>query len=235
MTSLSNDNENIACESCGKVIMREMSFCSVMTPLNNLSNKIEILYDDQNQPWFKRAHLGKHLNMKGIPMSIPQHVELRTREQLSTCNISGWKGDSNSKSKTDIFLSVNGVRTILLNSRKPKAIELAKELGITVHDHKYLKKETETMSYILKAFKGEDMRDQHGVDGYRVDLYFPSHKLAIECDEFGHKDRDIGYEVTRQKHIESKLGCTFIRYNPDDKDFDIFSVINSIMKYIYKQ
>ena len=25
--------------------MREMSFCSVMTPLNNLSNKIEILYD----------------------------------------------------------------------------------------------------------------------------------------------------------------------------------------------
>ena len=26
MTSLFNDNENIACESCGKVIMREMSF-----------------------------------------------------------------------------------------------------------------------------------------------------------------------------------------------------------------
>ena len=26
MTSLFNDNENIACESCGKVIMREMLF-----------------------------------------------------------------------------------------------------------------------------------------------------------------------------------------------------------------
>ena len=26
MTSLFNDNENIACESCGKVIMHEMSF-----------------------------------------------------------------------------------------------------------------------------------------------------------------------------------------------------------------
>ena len=39
MTSLFNDNENIACESCGKVIMREMSFNSIMTPLNNLSNK----------------------------------------------------------------------------------------------------------------------------------------------------------------------------------------------------
>ena len=139
------------------------------------------------------------------------------------------------KIKQIFFLSVYGVKYIVLDTRKPKAIELAKELGITVHDHKYLKKETETMSYILKAFKGEYTRDQHGVDGYRVDLYFPSHKLAIECDEFGHKDSDIGYEVTRQKHIETKLGCTFIQYNPDAKDFDIFSVINSVMKYIYKQ
>ena len=70
MTSLFNDNENIACESCGKVIMREMSFCSVMTPLNNLSNKIEILYDDQNQPWFKRAHVGKFLDLSDIHKSL---------------------------------------------------------------------------------------------------------------------------------------------------------------------
>ena len=80
------------------------------------------------------------------------------------------------------------------------------------------------------------MKEQYTVDGYRIDLYFPIHKLAIECDELGHKDRDIGYEVTRQKYIETKLGCTFIRYNPDAKEFDIFSVINSIMKYIlYKR
>ena len=125
MTSLFNDNENIACESCGKVIMREMSFCSVMTPLNNLSNKIEILYDDQNQPWFKRAHLGKHLNMKGIHMSIPQHVELRTREQLSTCNrISGWKGDSNSKNKTDIFLSFTAALHVVMRCDKKEAIPI---------------------------------------------------------------------------------------------------------------
>ena len=130
---------------------------------------------------------------------------------------------------------MDAVKYIIANTRKPKAIELAKELGIVILDNKYLSKETETLSYILTAFKGQEMKEQYTVDGYRIDLYFPTHKLAIECDKFGHKDRDIGYEVTRQKHIETKLGCIFIRYNPDAKDFDIFSVINSIMKYIYKQ
>ena len=212
---------------------------SVMIPLNNISSKIEILYDDQNQPWFKRAHVGKFLVLEDIRSSTTKltNEDMIQRQNVcvSTQHIPSWSGPKDQQNKTDIYLSVYGVKYIVLNSRKPKAIELAKELGITVHDHKYLKKETETMSCILKAFKGEDMRDQHGVDGYRVDLYFPSHKLAIECDEFGHKDRDIGYEVTRQKHIETKLGCTFIRYNPDAKDFDIFSLINSIMKYIYKR
>ena len=84
MTSLFNDNENIACESCGKVIMREMSFCSVMTPLNNLSNKIEILYDDQNQPWFKRAHVGKFLDLSDIHKSLDKlnECEMCTRNDF---------------------------------------------------------------------------------------------------------------------------------------------------------
>ena len=71
------------------------------------------------------------------------------------------------------------------------------------------------------VFKGTVMIDQYSVDNYRVDLYFPEYRLAIECDEFGHEDRDIGYEVTRQKYIENKLDCIFIRYNPDAKDFKI--------------
>ena len=49
-------------------------------------------------------------------------------------------------------------------------------------------------------------------------MYFPEHKLAVECDEFGHNDRDVNYEVTRQKYMEAKLGCQFIRFNPDAKD-----------------
>ena len=39
---------------------------NALVPFNNLNRKIEKLQDEQDQPWFKRAHLGKHLNMKGI-------------------------------------------------------------------------------------------------------------------------------------------------------------------------
>lgn len=63
---------------------------------------------------------------------------------------------------------------------------------------------------------------------YRVDLYLPVHKIAIECDEEGHRYRDKNYERTRQDAITAKTGCTFIRYNPDAKDFDIEAVIREL-------
>ena len=63
------------------------------------------------------------------------------------------------------------------------------------------------------------MIHQFAVGKYWIDLYFPRYKLAIECDEFGHRDRDIGYEVERQKHIGKLLNCTFVRFNTDAKDF----------------
>ena len=49
------------------------------------------------------------------------------------------------------------------------------------------------------------MHTQYSMDQYKIDLYFPKHKLVIECDEFGHLDIDIKYEVKRQKDIERKL------------------------------
>ena len=50
---------------------------SVKTPLNNLSNKI--LYDDQNQPWFKRAHVGKFVGIASIKDSMKQIPEIDIR------------------------------------------------------------------------------------------------------------------------------------------------------------
>ena len=59
----------------------------------------------------------------------------------------------------------------------------------------------------MDVFKGGEMLTQFNMDGQKIDLYFPRHTLAAECDEFGHKDRDIEYVVRRQKYIENKLGC----------------------------
>ena len=80
----------------------------------------------------------------------------------------------------------------------------------------------------MQAFNGEEMIHQFGVGKYRIDLYFPKYNLAIECDEFDHRDRDIGYEVGQQKHIEKLLNCTFVRFNQDAKDFYTWEVVNRI-------
>jgi very-short-patch-repair endonuclease len=87
----------------------------------------------------------------------------------------------------------------------------------------------------MKVLATEKIELQRIVGPYRIDLYLPEYKLAIECDENGHQDRDVYEEVERQKFLEQTLKCKFIRYNPDANDFDIYTVINQIMKHIMKK
>ena len=53
------------------------------------------------------------------------------------------------------------------------------------------------------------MQTQYSVLGYRIDLYFHKHKLAIEVDELGHADRNLGNETERQKALEKELDCVY--------------------------
>ena len=105
------------------------------------------------------------------------------------------------KNPHDVFVNLDGAIYIATNSKKPQVLGLAKALGINIHKQKFLSKEQETISIIMQVFKGIKMIDQYTVGHYRIDLYFPEHKIAVECDELGHKDRDIDYEVKRQKLI----------------------------------
>ena len=54
------------------------------------------------------------------------------------------------------------------------------------------------------------MQTKYTVIGYRIDLYFHKHKLAIEVDELGHADRNLNNETERQKALETELDCVFI-------------------------
>lgn len=57
-----------------------------------------------------------------------------------------------------------------------------------------------------------DYIEQYPVDNYRIDLYIPRYNTAIEIDEEEHKykkDKDL----IRQKYIENKIHCKFIRVN----------------------
>ena len=47
-------------------------------------------------------------------------------------------------------------------------------------------------------------KTQYHVLDYNIDLYFHDCKLAIEIDENGHSDRNIDYQIKRQKAIEQE-------------------------------
>ena len=70
---------------------------------------------------------------------------------------------------------------------------------------------------------------------YRIDAYFLKYKLAIEVDQQGHNDSNIDYEIERQKAIENKLGCEFIRINPAKENFNIFVEIGKIQNSLLNQ
>ena len=48
---------------------------------------------------------------------------------------------------------------------------------------------------------------------FRIDVYFHKFLLAVEIDEKRHTDRDLISEEKKQKALEKKLGCKFIRIN----------------------
>ena len=66
-------------------------------------------------------------------------------------------------------------------------------------------KEQTVIHLIKDAFKGENMQTQYTLLDYRIDLYFHKYKLVIEVDELGHNDRNIDYEIQRQKELENLI------------------------------
>ena len=74
-------------------------------------------------------------------------------------------------------------------------------------EYKYLN-EIEDFLNLMKI----DYVDQYQVDNYKIDLYIPKYKIAIEIDEEEHKYKK-DYDTIRQKYIEKQIHCKFIRIN----------------------
>ena len=55
---------------------------------------------------------------------------------------------------------------------------------------------------------------------FRIDVYFTEYFLAVEIDGKGHTDRDRIFEEKRQKVLEKKLNCKFIRINTSEENYD---------------
>ena len=96
------------------------------------------------------------------------------------------------------FLRIDLALEMIMDCRADELCSLKRNLGFNLDDVINTKKQT-VLKSIKDAFEGEDMQTQYSVLGYRIDLYFHKHKLAIEVDELGHADRNLNNETERQK------------------------------------
>ena len=114
-----------------------------------------------------------------------------------------------------------------MDCRTDKSCSLKNNIGFKLNDAINTKEQT-MINSIKDTFEGESIQTQYSVLGYKIDFYVHEYKLAIEVDELRHADRNINNEIKRQKALENKLSCVFIRINPNEKDFNIFKEIKKI-------
>ena len=131
--------------------------------------------------------------------------------------------------KIGIFLCdsvvADNLKEEIVKTNNTKLIELLLRNKANIH-----KKEMKLYNILNQAF-GENyiIQKQVSCGNYRID--FVINNIAIECDEFGHKNRDVIYERERQNYIE-KQGYQIIRYNPDDDTQNVYKLVIEINNVI---
>jgi very-short-patch-repair endonuclease len=202
--------------------------CETLT-FQNSSFKIHQVVVD-GVPWFRGNDVAKILGYSRPRKAIDDHVDDDDKMKLGEFAPHAC-ADANDR-KT-MYINESGVRRMVLKSQKPQASQLAKQLGIK-EDTRYLRKEIEIVGFIEEVLTQSliPFEFQKRVANYRIDLYLPNQKLAIEIDENNHADRDARYEETRERRIKRELGCKFLRINPDANDFKLSSCVGRIMSEI---
>ena len=129
---------------------------------------------------------------------------------------------SDSEERKDIFVSIELLLDLCLECKNEKARMFYSYLLETNKDIKFnpncpKRKEITFLDKLEQALKPFnitgirqfpiDINDKH----YRIDYYIQNLNIAIEYDENGHKNYSYDKHKGRQKEIEKKLGCKFIR------------------------
>jgi very-short-patch-repair endonuclease len=111
------------------------------------------------------------------------------------------------------------------NMRNRYIVDVSKEVKIVKFG---MCIENQTIGFIANAYSNVlNVKRQYVIGKYRVDLYFVDHKLAVECDENGHEDRDPLQEQIRENYLK-EAGNKLIRFNPNAREFDLSNVLREI-------
>ena len=114
----------------------------------------------------------KHSNLTAF--TLQYSLELRKqRRELQDCG---------NHQPCRRFLDEDFAMQTIMDCRTTPAVHFKTKLGFNQHDS-IMTQEQSILSKIVTLFAAEKIILQHNVLGYRVDAYFPKHKLAIEVYE----------------------------------------------------
>lgn len=182
---------------------------------------------DGDVVWYRAADVGRVLKLKNVQMSLIGRPAVEHR-------IMGLPTKGGCQKTT--VLNEDGVKRLVCSSRSLNASVLAKGFGIEILSNRCVPKETETLSFLRTIFVGIGMEPQYRCGKYLIDMYIPSCKLAVECDEDGtHRPDRALVDFERERWIKRELGCSFIRYRPDKPGFDMADVASKVFQSIMEK
>ena len=146
-----------------------------------LAGTIETVFDDQNQPWFKRADFGRYLGIVKVKnsMHIPSHFMCKRQDIKGV-----WPQAPLGKHKNphDVFVNLDGAIYIATNSKKEKAAAL--------------------ISWLVK--KGvEKLQEEHQIQIGGKDAAIAL--LNDDLDAELHKVQDVGKQLVDLEHENREL------------------------------
>jgi very-short-patch-repair endonuclease len=175
--------------------------------------------------WFAAKDICKQLGLANTTMAIKPC----SKDTLKQILLKSTNGDQNTN-----VLNTTGLKQLLSKCKSGQVEKLIKtlkgEYDIDLRlDVIYPYFEASYISIIQNAFAHIPSQTQFFIGKYRIDLYFPKEKIAVECDEKNHSNRNPNEEKERENYITEQLNCRFVRFNPNENCFNIGKVINQII------
>ena len=165
---------------------------------------IETLYDEQKQPWFKQVDVGDFVgivNMRDATCNLSLQ-DKKSRDEITVGATDGSYKPPKHAKPHDGFLSVNGITTVVINSRKPKAREVTAWL---IHD------------VISRGFNKIIEEKQQAIEGH--------HRRAIDRERehqllIADKDDEIR-DLVQNRHVprigeHDNILCAIEKNEPDE-------------------
>ena len=196
---------------------------------NNKNHTINcvVVHDER---WYRAKDITTALLYKDPTKAVQYHNSIDNKRRLNELKPQAKLEYNDAKT---IYINETGLRALVIKSQLPTASDVATQLGISV-ETRYVRKETEIVGFVQDVLTQMmvPFEFQKNVNNFRIDLYLPDQKLAIEIDEHNHADRDPSYEKEREMYIKAQLGCKFLRINPDSEGFKLSTCIGRLMKEI---